>query len=73
MLIIPVIKGLEYMFKVGVLLNYNSFQLTITSNNYTKVVTNRAKICYLKFATELLFKGVNSGSTANNFNIVYIN
>ena len=42
------------------------------SNGYTKVVVNRAKICYLKFTTELLFKGVNSGFTANNFNIVYI-
>ena len=42
------------------------------SNSYTKVVANRAKICYLKFATELLFKRVNGGSTANNLNIVYV-
>ena len=42
------------------------------SNSYAKVVANRAKIYYLKFAAELLFKGVNSGSTANNLNIVYI-
>jgi hypothetical protein len=72
-LIVPVIKGLEYMFKVGVLLNYNSLQLIIVSNGYAKVVVNRAKICHLKFATELLFKGVNSGFTANDFNIIYIN
>jgi hypothetical protein len=45
----------------------------VVSNNYTKVVTDRVKICYLKFATELLFKGVNGGSTANNLNIIYIN
>jgi len=43
------------------------------SNGYTKVVANRAKIYYLKFAIELLFKGVNGGSTANNLNIIYIN
>ena len=61
------------MLKVRVLLNYNSFQLIIISNGYTKVVTNRAKICYFKFTVELLFKGVNGSFTANNFNIVYIN
>jgi hypothetical protein len=56
-----------------VLLNYNSLQLIIVSNSYAKVVADRAKICYLKFTTELLFKGVNSGSTANNLDIIYIN
>ena len=55
------------------LLNYNSLQLIIASNGYTKVVANRAKIYYLKFTTELLFKGVDGGSTVNNFNIIYIN
>jgi hypothetical protein len=55
------------------LLKYNSLQLTIASNSYTKVVTNRANIYYLKLTTELLFKGVNGGSTTNNLNIVYIN
>ena len=43
------------------------------SNSYTKVVVNRAKIYYLKFTIKLLFKGVNSSSTINNLNIVYIN
>ena len=66
-------EGLEHVLKVKVLLNYNSLQLTITSNGYTKIVANRAKICHLKFTAELLFKGVNSGSTANNLNIIYIN
>ena len=66
-------KGLEHALKVKVLLDYNSLQLTIVSNGYAKVVANRAKICHLKFAAELLFKGVNSGSTANNLNIIYIN
>jgi hypothetical protein len=42
-------------------------------NSYAKVVADRAKIYYLKFTTELLFKGVDSGFTANNFNIIYIN
>jgi hypothetical protein len=56
-----------------VLLNYNSLQLIIISNSYAKVVANRAKIYYLKFTTELLFKGVNSSSTADNLNIIYIN
>ena len=55
------------------LLDYNSFQLIIASNSYTKVVANRAKICYFKFTTKLLFKGVNGGSTINNLNIIYIN
>jgi hypothetical protein len=73
MLIVLVVKGLKHIFKVKVLLDYNSLQLIIMSNSYTKVVADRAKIYYLKFATELLFKGVNGGSTANNLNIIYIN
>ena len=55
------------------LLNCNSLQLIIASNGHAKVVVNRAKICHLKFAIELLFKGVNGGSTTNNLNIIYIN
>jgi hypothetical protein len=43
------------------------------SNGYTKVVTDRAKIYYFKFTAELLFKGVNSSSTADDFDIIYIN
>ena len=43
------------------------------SNSYTKVVTNRAKICYFKFAIELLFKRVNGSFAAGNLNIIYIN
>jgi hypothetical protein len=73
MLIIPVVEGLEHIFKVEVLLNYNSLQLIIASNSYAKVVANRAKIYYLKFTTELLFKGVNSGSTTDDLDIIYIN
>jgi hypothetical protein len=73
MLIILIVKGLEYVLKVRVLLNYNSLQLIIASNSYAKVVVNRAKIYYLKFTAELLFKEVNSGFTTNNFNIIYIN
>jgi hypothetical protein len=73
MLIIPVVKGLEHVLKVKVLLNHNSLQLMIASNSHAKVVANRAKIYYFKFTAELLFKGVNSGSTANNLNIIYIN
>ena len=73
MLIISVVKGLEYALKVAVLLNYNSLQLIIASNSYTKIVANRAKICYLKFTIELLFKRVNSGSITDDFNIIYIN
>jgi hypothetical protein len=42
------------------------------SNSYTKVVANRAKICHLKFAIELLFKRIDSGSTADDFDIIYI-
>ena len=61
------------MLEVKVLLNYNSLQLIIASNGYTKVVANRAKICYLKFTTKLLFKGVDGGFTINNLNIIYIN
>ena len=45
----------------------------IANNNHAKVVADRAKICYLKFAIKLLFKGVNNGSTADNLNIIYIN
>jgi hypothetical protein len=67
------VEGLEYIFKVKVLLNYNSLQLIIMSNNYAKIIANKAKIYYLKLATELLFKGVNSSSTTNNLNIIYIN
>jgi len=44
----------------------------ITSNGYTKVVADRAKICYLKFAAELLFKRVNGGSAADDLNIIYV-
>jgi hypothetical protein len=61
------------MLKVAVLLNYNSLQFTIASNSYAKVVADRAKIYYFKFTTELLFKRVDGGSTANNLNIIYIN
>ena len=43
------------------------------SNSYTKVVANKAKIYYFKFAAELLFKGVNGGSAVNNLNIISIN
>ena len=73
MLIIPVVESLEHTLKVKVLLDCNSPQLIIISNSYAKVVANRAKIYYFKFTIELLFKGVNSGFTANNFNIIYIN
>ena len=72
MLIILVVEGLEHAFKVAALLDCNSLQLIIISNGYTKVVANRAKIYYLKFTIELLFKRVNGGSAANNLNIVYI-
>ena len=72
MLIILVVEGLEYALKVGALLDCNSLQLIITSNSYTKVVANRAKICYLKFTIELQFKGVNGGSAADNLNVVYV-
>ena len=72
MLIIPVVKGLEHVLEVGVLLNCNSLQLIIASNGYAKVIADRAKIYYFKFTTELLFKRVNSGSTVNNLNIIYI-
>ena len=73
MLIIPVVKGLEYMLKVRVLLNYNSLQFIIASNGYTKIVANRAKIHYFKFTAELLFKGVNGSFAINNLDIIYIN
>jgi hypothetical protein len=71
-LIVPVVEGLEYTLKVAALLDYNSLQLTIANNGYTKVVANRAKIYYLKLAAELLFKGVNGSSATNNLNIIYI-
>ena len=66
-------EGLEHIFKVGVLLDCNSFQFIIVSNSYAKVVADRAKIYYFKFTTELLFKGVDGGSIINNLNIIYIN
>ena len=66
-------EGLEHVLKVKVLLDYNSLQLIIVSNGYAKVVANRAKIYYLKFAAELLFKGVDGSFTVNNLNIIYIN
>ncbi len=45
----------------------------IVNNSYVKVVANRAKIYYLKFVVELLFKGVNNSFTADNLNIIYVN
>ena len=60
------------MLEVRVLLNYNSLQLIIASNGYAKIVANRAKIYYLKFLVELLFKRVNGGFIVNNLNIIYI-
>jgi hypothetical protein len=60
------------MLKVATLLDRNSLQLTITSNSHAKVVANRAKIYYLKFTTELLFKRVDGGSAADNLNIIYV-
>ena len=45
----------------------------VASNSHAKVVVDRAKICHLKFAAELLFKGVNSGFAADNLDIIYIN
>ena len=45
----------------------------ITSNGYAKVVADRAKIYYLKFTAKSLFKRVNSGSAADNLDIIYIN
>ena len=66
-------EGLEYALKVTILLNYNSLQLIIANNSYAKIIANRAKIYHLKFTVKLLFKRVNSGFTANNFNIIYIN
>jgi hypothetical protein len=73
MLIVLIVKSLKHILKVRVLLNYNSLQLIIISNSHAKVVANRAKICHLKFTAELLFKGVNSSSAANDFDIIYIN
>ena len=72
MLVVLVIEGLEHTLKVAALLDHNSLQLTITNNGYTKVVANRAKIYYFKLTIELLFKGVNGSSAADNLNIVYI-
>ena len=66
-------EGLEHALKIKVLLNYNSLQLIIISNSHAKVIADKAKIHYLKFTTELLFKGVNGGFAANNLNIIYIN
>ena len=45
----------------------------VVSNSYAKVVADRAKICYFKFAAELLFKGVNGGSATDDLDIIYIN
>ena len=73
MLIVLIVKDLEHILKVGALLDCNSLQLTVASNGYAKVVANKAKIYYLKFAIELLFKGINSSSAADNLNIIYIN
>ena len=73
MLVVLVVEGLKHVLEVEVLLNYNSLQFIIASNSHTKVVADRAKIYYLKFTAKLLFKGVNSSSTINNFNIIYIN
>jgi hypothetical protein len=73
MLIILIVEGLEHALEVGALLDRNSLQLTIASNGYAKVVADRAKIYYLKFTAELLFKGVNGGSAADNLNIIYVN
>ena len=73
MLIVPVVEGLEHALEVEVLLDRNSLQLMIASNGHAKVVADRAKICHFKFAAELLFKGVNGGSTADDFDIIYIN
>jgi hypothetical protein len=67
------VEGLEHMLEIKVLLDYNSLQLIIASNSHAKVVADRAKICYLKFAAELLFKGVNSSSAADDLDIIYIN
>ena len=72
MLIVLVVESLEHALKIAVLLDCNSLQLIIISNGYAKVVANRAKIYYLKFTAELLFKGVNSGFTADDLDVVYI-
>ena len=72
MLVIPVVEGLEHALKVAMLLDRNSLQLTIASNGHAKIVADRAKICYLKFVAELLFKRVDGGSTADNLDIIYI-
>ena len=72
MLVVSVIKSLEYALKVAALLDCNSLQLMIMNNGYAKVVADRVKIYYLKFVIKLLFKGVNNSSTANNLNIIYV-
>ena len=72
MLIVPVVEGLEHALKVAALLDRNGLQLTIASNGHAKVVADRAKICHLKFAVELLFKRVDGGSAADDLNIVYV-
>ena len=73
MLIVLVVEGLEHALEVGVLLDHNSLQLMIASNGHAKVVADRAKICHLKFTAELLFKGVDGGSAADDLDIIYIN
>ena len=72
MLIILVVEGLEYALKVAALLDCNGLQFIIASNGHAKVIADRAKIYYFKFAVELLFKRVNGGFAANDFNIIYI-
>jgi hypothetical protein len=72
MLIVLIVESLEHALKVIALLDRNSLQLIIISNSYAKVVANKAKVCYFKFVAKLLFKGVNNGFTANDFNVVYI-
>ena len=44
----------------------------VINNNYAKVVVNKAKIYYLKFVAELLFRKINNGFVINNFDIIYI-
>ena len=72
MLVVPVVEGLEHALKVGALLDRNSLQLTIASDGHAKVVANRAKICHLKFTTELPFNGVDGGPTADDLDVVYV-
>ena len=72
MLVILVVEGLEHALKVTALLDRNGLQLTIASNGHAKVVADRAKVCHLKFAAELLFKRVDGGSAADDLDIVYV-